>query len=142
MTEPAPRAGAEAARLLVAAQEWLRGSAPHLAPVDADGEPCSCPLCRAVAAVRDADPDTVARWVDGAVSAVERVAADAAAAAGSRTGGGGAEDDPEDEAEGEDAAEHDDAPAEGDSAPEARRVRRIPIDAEPSGDGAHDGTDP
>ena len=38
----APRAGAEASRLLSAAQQWLRESAPHLAPLDAAGEPCSC----------------------------------------------------------------------------------------------------
>ena len=64
MSEHEQRAGAEAARLVAAAQEWLRASAPHLAPVDAEGNPCSCPLCRAVVGVREADPDQVARWVE------------------------------------------------------------------------------
>lgn len=141
MTEPAPRAGAEAARLLAAAQEWLRGSAPHLAPVDADGQTCPCPLCRAVAAVRDADPDTVARWVDGAVAAVEKVAADAATTAGSR-GGPEGPGDPADQDHLDDLDDGD-ARADGDDAgdaPGAGRVRRIPIDVEPS-DGADDRAD-
>ena len=54
MTGTDPRAGQEAARLLAAAQDWLRTSAPHLAPVADDGAPCSCPLCRAVAGLREA----------------------------------------------------------------------------------------
>jgi hypothetical protein len=79
------RAGLEAARLLGAAQDWLRTSAPHLAPVSTGGEPCSCPLCRLVVSVREADPDAVASWVDSAVAAAtaalaqvsERLAPDA-----------------------------------------------------------------
>jgi hypothetical protein len=139
VTDPAPRAGAEAARLLVAAQQWLRGSAPHLAPVDAAGEPCSCPLCRAVAAVRDADPESVARWVDGAVAAVERVAADAAAATAGAASGGPA-GDARAEAETDDG--HDDGPQPEDgSAGTPRsgrtpRVRRIPLDGTPPDGGA------
>jgi hypothetical protein len=68
MTDAEGRAGQEAARLLAAAQEWLRTSAPHLAPVGEDGETCPCPLCRAVVEVREADPDSVGRWVDAAVA--------------------------------------------------------------------------
>ena len=77
MTGPDPRAGQEAARLLAAAQDWLRTSAPHLAPLSADGEPCSCPVCRAVAGLREADPDSVGRWVDSAVSALGSLVAQA-----------------------------------------------------------------
>jgi hypothetical protein len=84
------RAGQEAARLLAAAQDWLRTSAPHLAPVSPEGEPCSCPLCRLVVTVREADPDAVASWVDSAVAAAtaafaqasERLAPDANGADG------------------------------------------------------------
>ena len=73
-----PRAGQEAARLLQAAQEWLRTSAPHLAPLAPDGTPCSCPVCRAVSGLREADPDSVARWVDSAVAAATSLATQAA----------------------------------------------------------------
>ncbi|MFN8158086.1 MAG: hypothetical protein U0R68_11755 [Candidatus Nanopelagicales bacterium] len=72
-----PRAGQEAARLLAAAQDWLRTSAPHVAPLDAEGRTCACPLCRAVAGVRDADPDAVGRWVDSAVAAATAALAQA-----------------------------------------------------------------
>lgn len=72
-----PRAGSEAARLFAAAQDWLRTSAPHFAPTDVDGSPCSCPVCRVVAGVRDADPDDVARFVDSAVAAVSSLATQA-----------------------------------------------------------------
>ena len=82
-----PRAGQEAARLLAAAQDWLRTSAPHLAPVDDEGRPCPCPLCRAVAGIRDASPDAVARWVDSAVTAVTSMAATAGAHDSSRGAG-------------------------------------------------------
>jgi hypothetical protein len=101
VTAPDPRAGQEAARLLAAAQDWLRTSAPHLAPLSVDGVPCSCPVCRAVAGLREADPDAVGRWVDSAVSALgslvaqagDLAAAGAAAAQGDRTTGAGARGD-------------------------------------------------
>ncbi len=96
-----PRAGQEAAKLLAAAQDWLRTSAPHLAPVDADGTTCTCPVCRAVAGVRDADPDVVGRWVDSALAAAtavltqagEKLASTADAAAGAPAGGSQSEDE-------------------------------------------------
>jgi len=99
-----PRAGQEAARLLAAAQGWLRTSAPHLAPVSADGEPCSCPLCRAVVGLREADPESVGRWVDSAVSALGSLVAQAgdlaaAAGAGEAENDAGSEDDAEDDAQ-------------------------------------------
>jgi len=127
VTDPAPRAGAEAARLLVAAQQWLRGSAPHLAPVDAAGEPCSCPVCRGIVRLRDGDPESVGRWVDTAVAAVERVLADVAASRPAAPAAG-----PEDAGSTHDSAGSDD-PAAPDR-PEAaeserpRRVRKVPLD--------------
>jgi len=143
-----PRAGQEAARLLAAAQDWLRTSAPHLAPVSADGEPCSCPLCRAVVGLREADPESVGRWVDSAVSALGSLVAqagDLAAAAGADEAtndagaGAGAEDDAEnDEPDTADAGAQQHAGAQDedeaqewlarqeDQAP--RGVRRIPLD--------------
>ena len=141
MTGTDPRAGQEAARLLAAAQGWLRTSAPHLAPVSADGEPCSCPLCRAVVGLREADPESVGRWVDSAVSALGSLVAqagDLAAAAGAGEAedeaDAGAEDEDEDEdmVDEGDAVTRDDAEAQerparqGDQAP--RGVRRIPLD--------------
>ena len=68
MSEPDPRAGQEAARLFSAVQEWVRTSAPHLAPSGPDGTPCSCPVCRVVVGLREADPEEVASFVDSAVS--------------------------------------------------------------------------
>jgi hypothetical protein len=140
MTEPDGRAGQEAARLLSAAQDWMRTSAPHLAPVGDDGEPCSCPLCRAVVGLRDADPDSVARWVDAAVTGVSAALASVAAAAApdgagsARTGSaraGTATD------EGTTGSSYDasdgDAPVSdevGHDGPRARRVRRIPLDGD------------
>ena len=85
MTGSDARAGQEAARLLHAAQEWLRTSAPHLAPLAADGAPCSCPVCRAVSGLREADPDSVARWVDSAVAAATALATQAADLAAAAT---------------------------------------------------------
>jgi hypothetical protein len=133
-----PRAGHEASRLLQAAQDWLRSSAPHLAPVGPDGEPCSCPLCRAVVGLRDADPDAVGRWVDSAVTAATALAAQATDLAASATRSAG---DPEpdvdvdldaDAASDDDLA--DDIPGEsaaGQDRPRPRGVRRIPVEHDP-----------
>jgi hypothetical protein len=128
MTVDDGRAGQEAARLLAAAQEWLRTSAPHLAPVGPDGELCSCPLCRAVVSLRDTDPDVVGRWVDAAVAGVSAVLA--------QTGAGSASDSGEHAPRAEDADDSTDdssddevadtGGAAGDSEPPA--VRRIPFD--------------
>ena len=135
MSDDAPRAGAEAARLVAAAQEWLRTAAPHLAPVDDDGRTCACPLCRGIARLREGDPDAVARWVNEAVAAFEHVVREATD--GSAPEGGAAADrhdtgpgeEPEADARHDDAG-HDDAGhlgAEHD-APASRRVRRVPLD--------------
>jgi hypothetical protein len=138
-----PRAGQEAARLLASAQDWLRTSAPHLAPVSADGEPCSCPVCRAVAGLREADPDSVGRWVDSAVTALgslvaqagDLASAGAAAAGAARTsdaGFAGPEADDDAAADETDLDDQDDSDAEQWLAeqvdPAPRGVRRIRLD--------------
>ena len=145
MTGTDPRAGQEAARLLAAAQGWLRTSAPHLAPVSADGEPCSCPLCRAVVGLREAEPESVGRWVDSAVSALGSLGAQAgdlaaAAGAGEAENDAGSEDDAEDDAQDDEAdaeVRHDAGAQDEDEAQEwlarqedqaPRGVRRIPLD--------------
>lgn len=143
MTEPDGRAGQEAARLVAAAQEWLRTSAPHLAPVGDDGQPCSCPLCRAVVGLREADPDTVARWVDTAVAGVSAALAavasngsvpadDAGDAPASDVGHDGAAEDGAYEPGDEGTA----GPGVGHDGGGARRVRRITLDDGPADEGA------
>lgn len=121
MTDDAPRAGAEAAKLLAAAQEWLRESAPHLAPVDGAGQTCSCPVCRGIVRLRDGDPETVARWVDGAVAAFERLVADGVGASPAAP----ASDEAAAPAEG---AVPPDGPDPAESGRTPRRVRRVPLD--------------
>lgn len=135
MTQEAPRAGAEAAQLFVAAQEWLRASAPHLAPVAADGETCPCPVCRGIAKVRDTDPDSVARWVDGAVTALETVIGQAAAGLAQAAGGPSASPADNGDPATDDQPADDGTAQTGHDAPRTRRVRRIPIldDASSSG---------
>jgi hypothetical protein len=130
VNEHEQRAGAEAARLVAALQGWLRTSAPHLAPVDADGNPCSCPLCRAVVGVREADPDQVARWVESGVAVLGSAFAQASDLAGHWTSDRGwtAADLDTEPGEGDDAGSpvspEDDT---GHDVPRTRTVRRIPI---------------
>jgi hypothetical protein len=98
-----PRAGQEAAKLLAAAQDWLRTSAPHVAPLDAEGRTCACPLCRIVAGVRDTDPVALGTWVDAAVAAATSALAQAgetlapSAGSGDGTPADAADDDDEDD---------------------------------------------
>lgn len=130
MSDADARAGREAARFLAAAQDWLRSSAPHLAPTAADGETCSCPVCRAVAGVRDADPEAVGRWVDAAVASVGALlaqASDLAPASSSEaeegpTPGGAEADTATTSADG--AARTAEARQDG---ARPRRVRRVPV---------------
>ncbi len=68
MTE-SPLSGDDISKAITTAQEWLRTQAPHLAPVDAQGETCPCPLCKVVATVRDIDPESAATWVNTAFAA-------------------------------------------------------------------------
>ena len=122
-----PRAGQQAARLLAAAQDWLRTSAPDLAPASPEGQPCSCPLCRAVVGLRDVDPESVGRWVDSAVAgfgslaaqAGDLVAAAAERAGGDATGPNTGTDDLDRDAEQRPARQDEAAP---------RSVRRIPLE--------------
>lgn len=128
------RAGQEAARLVAAAQDWLRTSAPHLAPVGEDGEPCSCPLCRAVVSLREADPDSVSRWVDAAVvgmsAALTQVAA-AAADLAAQTRDVATTDERVEGDEGRPGGDSSPAPATSEDATGhdgPRGIRRIPLD--------------
>jgi len=139
-----PRAGHEAARLLAAAQDWLRTSAPHLAPVADDGQPCSCPVCRAVAGLREADPDSVGRWVDTAVTTLGTLVAQAGDLAAKATSAGEPDDETDDETdEGDEpeatlperVPEDDDARQDG---PTPRRVRRIPLEPQDDDPGRQD----
>ena len=146
-----PRAGAEAAKLLAAAQDWLRTSAPHLAPVDDEGATCPCPVCRAVAGVREADPDAVGRWVDAALAAATSVLAQAGEKLAPTAGAdGGSDDAADDDGYATDVADADAADddvdddlADDDEDPEgadrqdergARGVRRIPLEQTEPGD--------
>ena len=117
MTGPDPRAGQEAARLLAAAQDWLRTSAPHLAPLAPDGEPCSCPVCRSVAGLREVDPEAVGRWVDSAVTTIGSLVAQAGDLAPSRSPG--STDDDADDAADDDADGSDDADDDADGSNDA-----------------------
>ncbi len=148
-----PRAGLEAARLLAAAQDWLRTSAPHLAPVSEDGAPCSCPVCRAVAGLREADPDAVGRWVDSAVTALGSLVAQAGDLAASAdrsrpesSDGTGADSGPDTGSDtgsddGETGPDEDDSweGEAGQDGPTSRRVRRIPLDGTAEDTGGQDG---
>jgi hypothetical protein len=68
MTET-PFSGDDISKVITTAQGWLKSQAPHLAPVDAQGGTCPCPLCKMVATVRDIDPDSAATWVNTAFAA-------------------------------------------------------------------------
>ncbi len=68
MTET-PFSGDDISKVITTAQQWLKTQAPDLAPVDAQGETCPCPVCKAVATVRDIDPDAAATWVSTAFAA-------------------------------------------------------------------------
>jgi hypothetical protein len=143
-----PRAGQEAARLLAAAQDWLRTSAPHLAPLADDGAPCSCPVCRAVAGLREADPDAVGRWVDSAVTALGSLVSQAGDLATARVQvddevprGDGPDDGATDQVDepGEHVGEDDPrAAGPGQDGPRPRRVRRIPLDLSVEDTGGQD----
>jgi hypothetical protein len=67
MTEQ-PITGPDVSKVIASAQDWLRTQAPHMAPVDAQGQTCPCPLCKVVATVRDIDPDMAATWLSTALT--------------------------------------------------------------------------
>lgn len=138
-----PRAGQEAAKLLAAAQEWLRTSAPHVAPLDADGRTCACPLCRMVAGVRDADPVALGTWVDAAVAAATAALAQAGETLAPSSADGGGSGDVDDEPGAQDTdGDRDDEVAPGERGEAAARqdddrargIRRIPLEHTEPGD--------
>ncbi|MCW2598181.1 MAG: hypothetical protein JWM02_10 [Frankiales bacterium] len=70
MTEGVGSAAEEAAKLLAAFQEWARTrfDSEHLAT---GGSECQvCPVCQAVAALRQVKPETVEHLLDAAASLV------------------------------------------------------------------------
>lgn len=71
-SEPVGSAAEEAARLLAAAQEWVRSRAGgHLDGLATGAPECTvCPLCQGIAAVRGVRPETVEHLLDAAASFV------------------------------------------------------------------------
>jgi hypothetical protein len=70
-------AAEEAAKLLAAAEQWVRGHGPHLGGLLDDqhvatGSPeCSvCPVCQTIGALRQVRPETVAHLLDAGASLV------------------------------------------------------------------------
>lgn len=57
-SEPVGSVGEEAAKLLAAAQEWARQRVP-VEPHEAGAECQLCPLCQAIALVRQLRPETI-----------------------------------------------------------------------------------
>lgn len=73
MAEAVGTAAEEAARLLAAVQDWARTrfDAEHLAT---GGAECQvCPVCQAIAALRQVRPETVEHLLDAAASFVAAV---------------------------------------------------------------------
>ena len=70
MSEPLGSAAEEAAKLLGAAQGWLRGQfgSEHLAT--GSPECVACPVCQAVGALRHVRPETVEHLLDATASFV------------------------------------------------------------------------
>lgn len=137
MTDADPRAGREAARLLAAAQDWLRSSAPHLAPTAPDGEPCSCPVCRAVAGIREVDPEAVGRWVDVAVSSVGALlaqAGDLVVASPEAAAADGPAPAPRDDTGTTSCGGAPDSESARQDGSSPRRVRRVPVTRAEGGD--------
>jgi hypothetical protein len=70
VTEPVGSAAEEAARLLAAVQDWARArfDSEHLATGSSECQ--VCPVCQAVAALRQVKPETVEHLLDAAASLV------------------------------------------------------------------------
>ena len=73
MTEPVGSAAEEAAKLLAAVQDWARArfDSEHLATGSSECQ--VCPVCQAVAALRQVKPETVEHLLDAAASLVAAV---------------------------------------------------------------------
>ena len=86
MTEAVGSAADEAVRLLAAVQDWARTrfDAEHLATGASECQ--VCPLCQAIAALRQVRPETVEHLLDAAASVVAALRS-TVAPAGGRTGG-------------------------------------------------------
>jgi len=69
-TEPVGSAAEEAARLLAAAQEWARARFDHEHLATGSAECQVCPVCQAIAVLRQVRPETVEHLMDAAASFV------------------------------------------------------------------------
>lgn len=71
-TPPVGSAAEEAARLLAAAEQWVRARAGgHLDGLATGAPECTvCPVCQGISAVRQVRPETVEHLLDAAASLV------------------------------------------------------------------------
>ncbi len=70
MTQPVGSAAEEAAKLFAAAQEWARARFDHEHLATGSAECQVCPVCQAIAALRQIRPETVEHLLDAAASFV------------------------------------------------------------------------
>lgn len=86
MSEPVGTPADEAAKLFAAAQEWARTrfDAAHLATGASECQ--VCPVCQAVAALRQLNPQTVEHLLDAAASFVAALKSTVASASSSPEG--------------------------------------------------------
>jgi hypothetical protein len=68
--EPLGSAAEEAARLFAAAQEWARARFDHEHLATGSAECQVCPVCQAIAVLRQVRPETVEHLMDAAASFV------------------------------------------------------------------------
>jgi hypothetical protein len=87
MSEPVGGAAEEAAKLLAVAQEWARTrfDGEHLATGSSECQ--VCPVCQAVAALRQVRPETVEHLLDAAASFVAALKSSVTAATTPPEGG-------------------------------------------------------
>ena len=70
MSEPVGSAAEEAGRLFAAVQDWARARFDHEHLATGSAECQVCPVCQAVAALRQVRPETVEHLLDAAASFV------------------------------------------------------------------------
>ena len=73
MSEPVGSAAEEAARLFAAVQDWARTRFDHEHLATGSAECQVCPVCQAIAALRQVRPETVEHLLDAAASFVAAV---------------------------------------------------------------------
>jgi hypothetical protein len=73
VSEPVGSAAEEAARLFAAVQDWARTRFDHEHLATGSAECQVCPVCQAIAALRQVRPETVEHLLDAAASFVAAV---------------------------------------------------------------------